>query len=148
MNLDEQVAYYQQHPPSCLDEFVVRPAALPGVEFDGHGFSGKYPDGLVESPNIVFHIACDCGGEYFILLAETDDMAERYALRCLSCGKQATVFDSTAHGYDAVAMRPAWGWDDTTDITVEGEGDAGAATGTCSRCAERLRASGIFGLHF
>ena len=36
------------------------PAQLNNIEFDGHGSSGIYPDGLVANPNTIFAIKCRC----------------------------------------------------------------------------------------
>jgi hypothetical protein len=32
----DQASYFRRHPPRCIAGFNVRPATLPGVEFDGH----------------------------------------------------------------------------------------------------------------
>ena len=37
------------------------PAQLNNIEFDGHGSSGIYPDGLVPNLNTVFAIKCQSG---------------------------------------------------------------------------------------
>ncbi len=69
-SLKQQVEYYQKNPANCLNEFILQPASLSGLEFDGHGFTGSYPDGLLETPNIVFKLNCSCGGITHIVIAE------------------------------------------------------------------------------
>lgn len=105
-----QIEYYKSNPPTCLAEFVVKPTLIENVAFDGHGFTGVYPDGLVENPNIIFGISCNCGSNlHFIVAESTSDeiffhenlvIAERYFLRCASCSSEHLLFDSVLHGYN------------------------------------------------
>jgi hypothetical protein len=109
--LEQQIDYYNHHPAGCLNEFIVQPTSLANIKFDGHGFSGRYPDGLVENPNIVFSVKCKCGSEKHIIVAvsSTEDIffyeniviADRYYLKCVTCGKQSLLFDPMLHGYNA-----------------------------------------------
>jgi hypothetical protein len=106
----EQIEYFNQHPPSCLASFVVQPAFLTEVVFDGHGASGQYPDGLVECPNSIFKVRCRCGGDAHRLVAQAtlDEIsyykdlliAGRYLLQCTACGAENLLFDKLLHGYN------------------------------------------------
>ena len=108
---ENQTAYFQQHSPNCIAAFQVESAHLDNLEFDGHGFSGRYPDGLVASPNIVFAITCQCGGNSHQIVAESEYqeiwwhenlvVAERYFLECSSCHARHRLFDRFLHGHDA-----------------------------------------------
>jgi hypothetical protein len=110
-----QVAYYESHPPSCLAGFAVQPTSLPDVEFDGHGASGDSSNGFIECPNILFKINCSCGGHAHRLIAEaTVDpidyynesvCAGRYWLQCAACRAAKVLFDASLHGYDQEADR-------------------------------------------
>src|SRR6516162_6566925 len=65
-----QASYYRSHPPRCIAEFIARPTALPGVEFDGHVSRSQLnfdaPAGMTiqgpEHVNPVFALSCPCGG--------------------------------------------------------------------------------------
>jgi Zn finger protein HypA/HybF involved in hydrogenase expression len=128
--LVQQVDYFNQHPAHCLSEFAVQPDSLADIEFDGHGFSGRCPDGLVENPNIVFRVKCRCGGAQHIIVAESAAseisyyqslvLADRYYLKCATCGKQPLLFNPALHGYNAELMQMEGVTDD----------DAGASNGT------------------
>lgn len=108
---ENQTAYYQEHPPKCITAFLVEPVRLDNVEFDGHGFSGIYPDALVANPNTFFAIRCQCGGTVHRIVAESEQeeiwlhknlvIAERYFLECGSCHLRHLFFDRFLHGYDA-----------------------------------------------
>ena len=106
-----QTAYYQEHPPKCIIDFLVQATQLDNVEFDGHGSSGIYPVGLVENPNTIFVIRCQCGSGIHRIAAESEYqeiwqyknlvVAERYFLTCKACGSRLLLFDRYIHGYDA-----------------------------------------------
>jgi hypothetical protein len=108
---ENQTTYYQEHPPACIADFLALPAWLDNIDFDGHGYSGSYPDGLVLNPNIVFAIKCQCGGGVHSIVAESQQeeiwyyknlvIAERYSLECSSCHSQHLLFDKFLHGYNA-----------------------------------------------
>lgn len=108
---EQQIAHYHQHPASCLNQFDAQPVPLTGIAFEGHGFSGRYPDDLLENPNVVFEIKCSCGGNTHKLLAESTTgeisyyksvvIADRYFLKCVSCGNQSLLFDPSQNGYNA-----------------------------------------------
>jgi len=108
---ENQTAYYQEHPPQCVADFPLRPDHLDNIDYDGHGFSGSYPDGLVSNLNIVFAIKCQCGGGLHSIVAESQQeeiwyyknlvIAERYFLECSSCHSQHLFFDKFLHGYNA-----------------------------------------------
>ena len=108
---ENQTTYYQGHPPKCIGAFTVEATQLGNIEFDGHGFSGMYPDGLVENPNTVFAIRCQCGNGVHKIVGESEYqeiwrhenlvVAERYFLECGSCHSRHLLFDRYLHGYDA-----------------------------------------------
>jgi|GEM_PF-1571086 len=108
---ENQTAYYQRHPPKCIGEFTVEDGQLGNIEFDGHGSSGMYLDGLVENPNTVFVIWCQCGNGVHMIVGESEYqeiwrhenlvVAERYFLECNSCHSRRLLFDRYLHGYDA-----------------------------------------------
>ena len=112
---ENQTDYYQEHPPKCVTEFLVQPARPDNIEFDGHGFSGIYPDGLVANPNIVFAIRCQCSGSVHSIVAESEQeeiwyhknlvIAERYFLECSSCHSRQLFFDKFIHGYNAEGFK-------------------------------------------
>jgi hypothetical protein len=107
---ENQIAYYQKHPPKCVAAFVAQPDWLENVQYDGHGASGRYPDDLVASPNIVFAIKCQCGSSthHIIAVSEHEEIwrhkdlviAEKYFLECSSCQSQHLLFDPALHGYN------------------------------------------------
>ena len=108
---ENQMAYYQEHPPKCVADLLTQSAWLDNIDYDGHGFSGIYRDRLVANPNIVFAIKCQCGGSVHSIVAESQHeeiwyyknlvIAERYFLECSSCHSQHLLFDKFLHGYDA-----------------------------------------------
>jgi len=108
---ENQTAYYQEHPPKCVANFQFQPDWLDNIDFDGHGFSGIYPDGLVANPNVVFALKCKCGGNVHSIVAESEQeeiwhyknlvIAERYFLECSSCQSRHLFFDKFLHGYNA-----------------------------------------------
>ena len=108
---ENQTAYYNEHPPKCVADFQSHPHWLDDIDFDGHGFSGIYPDGLVANPNVVFAIKCKCGGNVHRIVAESKQeeiwqyknlvIAERYFLECSSCQSRHLFFDKFLHGYNA-----------------------------------------------
>lgn len=112
---ENQTAYYQEHPPRSVGGFLAQPARLDNIEFDGHGFSGIYPDGLVANLNIVFVIKCQCGGSAHSIVAESEEeqiwhhknlvIAEKYFLKCSSCHWRRLFFDPSLHGYNAEVSR-------------------------------------------
>lgn len=112
----EQFEYYTQRPLGNLTGFVAQPIVLTEIAFDGHGFSGKFPDDLTECLNIVFKVNCKCGNHKHLLIAESDGDeiyyhngflgADRFYLRCSSCGKQTLLFDPLLHGCNAEIFKP------------------------------------------
>jgi hypothetical protein len=111
MKPESQTAYYQAHPPKCIADFAVQPEWLDQVEYDGHGFSGRYPDGLVANLNIVFAIKCPCGNPTHRIIAESRQeeiryyknlvIAENYFLECSACQSRHLFFDPWLYGYNA-----------------------------------------------
>ena len=112
---ENQTAYYQEHPPKCIAVFLADPAQLNNIEFDGHGSSGIYPNGLVANPNTVFAIKCQCGGGVYSIVGESQHdeiwryknlvIAERYFLECSSCHSRHLFFDKFLHGYNAEGFK-------------------------------------------
>ena len=111
MKPENQTAYYQAHPPKCIADFAAQPEWLDQVEYDGHGFSGRYPDGLVANLNIVFAIKCQCGNATYRIIAESRQeeiryykklvIAEKYFLECSACHSRHLFFDPWLYGYNA-----------------------------------------------
>jgi hypothetical protein len=101
MNLEEMIAFYNEHPPYCLAGFSVNPVTLDGITYDGHG----------EATNSLFQISCQCGGRAHNLIAESahqrvemrgeDLVADNFSVKCTACKKQTPLFDAALHGYDA-----------------------------------------------
>jgi hypothetical protein len=112
---ENQTDYYHAHPPKCVAAFLADPAQLNNIEFDGHGSSGIYPDGLVAHPNTVFAIKCQCGGGAHNIVGESQKdeiwryknlvIAERYFLECSSCHSRHLFFDKFLHGYNAEGFK-------------------------------------------
>lgn len=112
---EDQIAYYKEHPPKCVDGFLSKPAWLEHIQFDGHGFSGRYPDDLIPNLNIVFAINCQCGGSNHSIVADFDHydispnqnlvFAVKYYMECSSCHSRHLFFDPSLHGYDAETFR-------------------------------------------
>ena len=112
---EDQTAYYREHPPKCVADFLSQPEWLDDINYDGHGFSGIYPDGLVANPNIVFAIKCQCGGGVHSIVAESEQeeiwyyknlvIAEKYFLECSSCHSRHLFFAPSLHGYNAEISR-------------------------------------------
>jgi len=139
---ENQTAYYQEHPPTCVAEFLPQPAWLDHVDFDRHGFSGMYPDGLLPDPNIVFAIQCQCGGNMHRIIAESEQediwhhknlvIAERYFLECSSCQSRHLFFDKFLHGYNAESSKiEASSWSEF----VEADRVSGKHEKTTCKCA-------------
>lgn len=94
------IKYFSTHPPRCLMEFVIAPAHLEGVAFDGHG----------EELNTIFSVSCSCGhNRHFILGHYWRNPAYKnvlvfvspLALRCEACGEITELIDTDVHGYDS-----------------------------------------------
>jgi len=108
---ENQIVYYQERPPKCVADFLAQPDWLENIEYDGHGFSGRYPDGLVAKLNIVFAIKCQCGGSVHKIIAKSEHeeiwrhknlvIAEKYFLECNSCHSRDLIFAPALHGYNA-----------------------------------------------
>jgi hypothetical protein len=108
--------------------FKAQPDWLENIDYDGHGFSGVYPNGLVANLNIVFAVKCKCGNSLHSIVAEAEQeeiwrhknlvIAERYVLECSSCQSRQLFFDPTLHGYNAVTSQME-GW--SLSEIVEGD---------------------------
>jgi hypothetical protein len=91
--LKEQLRHYASHPPSCLSSLRCTPTELPGFTFDGHG----------EPVNVVFAVACVCGGSSFTVmgyLVEGELPEPPITLECDECEAEHMIFDARRHGYD------------------------------------------------
>ena len=90
--LDEQPRYYAAHPPHALDGLNCTAIDLPGFRFDGHG----------EPINMVFELACSCGGILFTVLAhvQNGELIPPIELECSGCDSTYVVFDPRRQGYD------------------------------------------------
>lgn len=108
---EDQTAYYQEHPPKCIADFLLQPIWLDNIEFDGHGVSGRFPDGLLANPDVIFAVKCKCGAGIHNITASSEleeiwryknqVIAERYFLECGSCRSRHLLFDKYLHGYNA-----------------------------------------------
>ncbi len=108
---ENKAAYFEEHPPKSIADFLVQTALLSNIEFDGHGFSGRYTDGLVAKQNIIFALKCQCGNVAHSIIAESEReeiwrhknlvIAERYFLECSVCHSRHLFFDPSLHGYNA-----------------------------------------------
>jgi hypothetical protein len=97
--------YFVEHPPRCLAGLQPEPAALDGIDFDGH--SAKWP-------NTVFRLGCPCGSRTHFVLGFLHPDPDPFglpnalgpfvesplALRCASCNRRAELVDMEHHGYD------------------------------------------------
>ena len=113
--IEQQIEYFNEHPASCLSQFTTRPIYLEGINFNGHGSSGIYPNGLAENPNIIFSINCSCECNQQLITAESTSgeiiyyedliIAERYYLKCVTCSRNTLLFNRFLNGYDAEATK-------------------------------------------
>jgi hypothetical protein len=96
-----QINYHWANPPSCLINFVVTPAQLPGVGFDGH----------CNSIDVTFRLYCPCEASDFFVVGHywrNPDFRNQLvflspiALRCSACGRESELIDTDVHGYDGV----------------------------------------------
>jgi len=125
---ENQTTYFKEHPPKCLLDFASQSDWLDNTDYDGHGFSGVYPNGLVTKLNIVFAVNCKCGNSLHSIVAESEQeeiwrykdlvIAEKYFLECSSCRSRQLLFDPTLHGYNAVTSQME-GW--SLSENVEGD---------------------------
>ncbi len=110
-------------PPRCLCGFQVKPSALSGMVFDGHG----------EPLNAVFQLRCACDGEQFLVLGhhKTNQghsiFVSPLALRCSACSKTTELIDTNEHGYDPELGHRA--------TTIRGEGER--TPYACPECGVR-----------
>jgi hypothetical protein len=111
----QQIDYFSQHPANCLSHFMVQAVSLEDIKFDDHRLSRIYPSQLMQKINTSFSVNCSCGCKQYFFTAEAEDdvlnfyegliIPERFYLKCLSCGKQALLFDALLNGYDAEVMK-------------------------------------------
>jgi Zn finger protein HypA/HybF involved in hydrogenase expression len=141
---ENQTDYYKQHPPKCIVDFISQPVWLDNIEYDGHGFSGIYPDNLAANQNIVFTIKCKCGNGLYGIIAESQQaeiwrhkdlvIAEKYFLECSSCHSRRLFFDPSSHGYDAEIFKmEGWGLSENVEGRQSNRKDE-KATCECSNC--------------
>ena len=100
MTKSEMMAYFNSHPPRCLNNLTAVPVDIIGAVFDGHG----------EDLNPVFQISCKCGNEtgkvrgYFWTNPDynnTTVFISPLEFMCPECGAQRVFFDIAEHGSDA-----------------------------------------------
>jgi hypothetical protein len=96
---------HREQPPSALDGVKCTRIARLNWEFDGH------PDSL----DVMFEIACPCGGKLFTVGAwfDGDEARPPITIACSTCDTEHVVFDAGKHGYDAA--------DRTIEIEPEGD---------------------------
>src|SRR5687768_7744642 len=77
LGLEQQLAFYNTHPPRCLDDLTCTRIEVPDFTFDGHG----------EPVNAVFELTCSCGSKLFAVLAHCDDgeFVSPVYLKCDAC---------------------------------------------------------------
>ena len=94
-----QIEYFWANPPRCLAGFIVEPAELTEIVFDGHG----------EPLNPVFRVRCQCGESTLFVLGHycrnpdfnnIEVFLSPIVLRCKSCDRTAELIDTDVHGYD------------------------------------------------
>lgn len=96
--LADQLTHYRAHPPRALETLRVTPCEA-DWQFDGHG----------EPVNVVFEIACPCGGTRFHVscgVAEDETPCPPITLACAQCLAEHEIFDAAKHGYDAELNSP------------------------------------------
>jgi len=109
--------------PKCLDDFVATPTHdLDDHRFDGHG----------EPHNKVYALRCKCGGERLAVIGwhttnpdfnNAKVFVSPLALRCATCGREAELFDTLRHGFDAEI--------DSHPTHIRARGDRGPFTCVC-----------------
>lgn len=144
--LSEQILYFRQHPPTNLKELTLQPISFTDISFDGHGFSGKFPDGLVKNMDIVFKALCPCKGSTFTIQAASEHeeinyyqslvIAEQYFFRCNSCGKQSLLFDPMQHGYNPEVSRLEEWRDEESELLVSKLEVPEKVWCACTNCGE------------
>ena len=111
----DQLNYHLQHPPRCLANFLVEPATLPGVVFDGHG----------EPTNAIFKLKCIGDASKFFVRGyhsrnpdfnNVSVFLSPIALHCASCGRVAELIDTEVHGHDG---------EQGASCTMHGDGERG-----------------------
>jgi hypothetical protein len=113
--LDEQIAYYAQHPPRILKAFDATPIAQPvGHQFDGHG-------GEIDQ---CFGLRCKCGGDSFSVIGyylENEYGGETItvfvgpiSIECNQCHARELLIDTRVHGHDG---------EQDISVTMYGEGE-------------------------
>ncbi|GKX34831.1 MAG: hypothetical protein MnENMB40S_24490 [Rhizobiaceae bacterium MnEN-MB40S] len=102
MTFDEQVAYYETHPPKCIEQFQAVAIPAPDIPIDGHAG---------DNINTFWLLRCSCGNESFFLHGY-DYYAPNYGMvfisplhaQCTSCNGKTLLLDTDKHGYDPVAV--------------------------------------------
>ncbi len=97
--MENQLEYFKNNPPRCLDNFNVKSVEIDNIEYDGHG----------EEMNPFFQLACQCGSSSLSVLGywwKNPDNGESFfvgplSTKCLDCKTENDLFDIKYHGYDA-----------------------------------------------
>lgn len=112
-----QSEYFRNNPPRCISDFISKPTALPGAEFDDHlslsQLESNIPSGVkIDAPeysNPVFSLSCNCGGQrHFVHCYRWINpdfhnavvFLSPIVLECAACKKTTELFDTDKHGYD------------------------------------------------
>jgi ribosomal protein L37E len=114
MDANEQIAYYQRHPPRCLAGFKAIPCELRGVFFDGHASPPiEATETIIEGGghvNPVFLLACACGYDQHRVTGYNWRNPDYHnelvflsplTISCGHCGKSTELIDTDRHRYDA-----------------------------------------------
>jgi hypothetical protein len=93
VELEEQIEYYELHPPSSLSGMGVN-----AIDVD---FDWTVRD---DTANSVFELVCRCGNTMFEVSCWVDDgnVTPPISVLCTSCGYQHVIHDPNIHGYDAI----------------------------------------------
>lgn len=97
--MEDQLKYFENNPPACLDNYLIKATDNENLVFDGHG----------EETNPIFNIACKCGSEEYIVHGYNwinPDTKKTYfigplELECTKCNSIKEFFDIEKHGYDS-----------------------------------------------
>jgi hypothetical protein len=92
VEIEDQVEYYEVHPPSSLVGMGVNAI---DVDFD---FTVRE-----DTANSVFELVCPCSNTMFEASCWVDrgEVAPPISVLCTSCGRQHIIHDPAIHGYDA-----------------------------------------------
>jgi hypothetical protein len=128
-SISEMLDFFQQNPPSCLNDFLATPTESKDLLFDGHG----------EELNSFFSIRCkECSGDSFHVHGfnwTNPDSGETFFIGpvevvCGSCKSTHILFDISKHGYDAELEHGC--------CSATNEGEAAEVQCTCGSISNHL----------